>query len=286
MTMIQFTSPPMPHYIVSGEDTYAIGESHAARSKIGVFDLIVVTRGNLQLMEEDQSFDVQTGHYLLLLPERSHRTLRACTVQTHFYWLHFQTLGSWNEVSEQRVFIQHHQDLVNSPIEQFSFFLPQFNELHTPEDSYLLLKQLNLLKSQPLSSDRWRQQVLFQELLLKLTEGNRSRQNTPHIIVAEEAASFLRQNYRYPVSYAKLAESIHFHPNYIALCMKRIFGCTPLEFITRYRIEQAKLMLMHTNEQIGKVAEDSGFGSFPFFIRCFTKHTGYGPKAYRMKYRV
>jgi YesN/AraC family two-component response regulator len=276
----------MPHYVVSGEDTYPIGKSHAARTKIGVFDLIVVTKGNLQLMEEDYCYNVQAGHYLLLLPDRSHRTLHPCTQQTHFYWLHFQTLGSWNEVSEQRIFIQNHQDEAYLPIEQFSFFVPQFNELQSPEDSYLLLQQLNLLKSQPLSSDRWRQQVLFQELLLKLTEGNRSLQETPYLIVAEKVASFLRENYRNPVSYANLAEVIHFHPNYIALCMKRVFGCTPLEFVTRFRIEQAKLMLMHTNEQIGKIAEDSGFGSFPFFIRCFTKHTGYRPKAYRMKYRV
>jgi YesN/AraC family two-component response regulator len=237
-------------------------------------------------MEEERRFDVKAGQYLLLLPDRSHYTYRACIVKTHFYWLHFQTLGFWNEVEEQRTFVQPNKEDAYSLIEQFSFFIPQFDELHSPNECYLLLQQLNLLKSQPLSSDRWKQQVLFQELLLKLTESKRVLQDSPHIVIAEQAASYLRQNYRNLVSYAELAETLHFHQNYIALCMKRVFGSTPLEFLTRYRVEQAKLMLIHTNEQIGKIAEDSGFGSFPFFIRCFIKHTGFRPKAFRMKHRV
>jgi YesN/AraC family two-component response regulator len=286
MSMIQFTSPPMPHYIISGEDTYPVGGSHAARSKIGVFDMIIVSQGNLQLMEEERRFDEKAGQYLHLFPDRFHYSYRSCTEKTHFYWLHFQTLGSWNEVEEQRTFVQPNKEDVYSLIEQFSFFVPQFDELHSPNESYLLLQQLNLLKSQPLSSDRWKQQVLFQELLLKLTESKRVLQDSPHIVIAEQAASYLRQNYRNLVSYAELAETLHFHPNYIALCVKRVFGCTPLEYVTRYRIEQAKLMLIHTNEQIGKIAEDAGFGSFPFFIRCFTKHTGTRPKAFRMKHRI
>jgi AraC-like DNA-binding protein len=286
MALIQFTAPPMPHYIVSGEDTYSIGSSHAARSKIGVFDLIIVTQGTLFLMEEEEELEVKAGQYLLLLPDRAHRTYRACSEQTHFYWVHFQTLGSWGVASEQRGFIQLNEGENYARIEQFTFFLPQCNRLYSYEESYELIQQLNILRDQPLNTDRWKQQVLFQELLLKLAEGKRNLQMTPHILVAEQAASFLRQNYRNPVSYAELAEAVHFHPNYVALCMKRVFGVTPLEFVTRYRIEQAKLLLIHTNDQIGIIAEDSGFGSFPFFIRCFTKHTGFRPKAFRMKYRV
>ncbi|QGQ98348.1 AraC family transcriptional regulator [Paenibacillus psychroresistens] len=286
MSIIQFMSPPMPHYITCGEDTYYNGDSHAARNKIGVFDFILVTQGSLHMAEEEKNYEVQAGQYLLLLPDRSHRSLRACKMTTHFFWLHFQTLGSWNELSEHASFIYPNQDDVYSPLEQFSCFIPQFGDLYTPELSYSLMKQLNLLKAQPLSSDRWKQQVLFQELLFKLTEGERILQNRPHIVIAEQAASFLRENYRSPISYSQLAERLHFHPNYISLCMKRVYGCTPLEFITRYRVDQAKLLLIHTNEQIGKIAEDSGFGSFPFFIRCFTKHTGFRPKAFRMNYRI
>jgi YesN/AraC family two-component response regulator len=56
--------------------------------------------------------------------------------------------------------------------------------------------------------------------------------------------------------------------------------------LTRQRVEHAKRLLIHTDEPIGKIAEDIGFGSFPYFVRCFKKHTGTKPKAFRMQYRM
>ncbi|TFE26721.1 helix-turn-helix domain-containing protein [Cohnella luojiensis] len=67
--------------------------------------------------------------------------------------------------------------------------------------------------------------------------------------------------------------------------MKRSFGCTPLEYLTRHRVEQAKQLLVNTNEPIGTIAEETGFGSFPYFVRCFSRHTGFKPKAFRIRYR-
>jgi hypothetical protein len=59
-----------------------------------------------------------------------------------------ETLGSWNEVEEQRSYVHPYQEGAYSPIEQFSFFVPQFDELHSPNESFLLMQQLNMLKSQ------------------------------------------------------------------------------------------------------------------------------------------
>ena len=43
--IFQFTAPPLPHYIICGEDTYQVGDKHPDRYNIGVFDLILVTKG-------------------------------------------------------------------------------------------------------------------------------------------------------------------------------------------------------------------------------------------------
>ncbi len=67
--------------------------------------------------------------------------------------------------------------------------------------------------------------------------------------------------------------------------MKRTYGCTPLDYLTRYRIEQAKRLLIDTNEAIGSIAEQVGFGSFPHFVRCFGRLAGTTPKAFRMRFR-
>ncbi|MBW7457170.1 helix-turn-helix domain-containing protein, partial [Paenibacillus sepulcri] len=129
------------------------------------------------------------------------------------------------------------------------------------------------------------QQQLFQELLLQLQEEGGMSAASPYLAIADEAAAFLRRHYKEPLGYKRMSEELHFHANYIAVCMKKAFGCTPLEYVTRHRIEQAKRMLIHSNHAIGKIAEETGFGSFPYFIRCFSRYTGFKPKEFRMRFR-
>lgn len=287
MSTIRFFSPPMPHYILSGEDTYSIGTSHSTRKDIGVFDLIVVASGGLFMEEDGQEFAVSSGQYLLLRPDRSHRAVKPCKSETHFYWVHFQTLGAWEEVKQEPDDMMHPiPDDPFVPLERFSFYIPRCQPLGPL--SYAIFDKINMLNQlsgHPLTTSRWKQQVVFQELLFLLQEQLPAQADIPHIRVAEQVAAFLRQHYMESISYQDLSKAFHFHPNYISRCMKRLFGCTPLEYLTRYRIEQAKQLLARTDIPVSRVAERAGFGSLPFFIRCFGKRTGLRPREYRLKYR-
>jgi AraC-like DNA-binding protein len=284
MSKLRFTAPPMPHYIESGQDVYYSGAVHASRKDIGIFDLLVVTKGCLYLMEESREYEVSKNHYLILRPDRSHSTYQACKEETHFFWIHFQTLGSWSESTGSNSMLHPQSDDPYVRINQFACEFDNFGMLFQLAETYEYLERLERLRNQPYSIDRWKQQALFQELLL-LLHANEVSKATPQLLVAEQAAAYLRTHFREPVSYSELSGAVHFHANYIARCMKQIFGCTPLEYLTRLRIEQAKMLLTHTDEPIGKIAEECGFGSFPFFIRCFTKHTEHRPRAYRMRFR-
>ncbi|MFC4812470.1 helix-turn-helix domain-containing protein [Paenibacillus sp. GCM10023250] len=284
--MFRFTSPPMPHYIASGQDTYPAGGGHAARTGIGVFDLLAATRGCLYLEEEGLPLPVPAGGYAILRPDRAHRTLKPCDAETHFYWLHFQTLGSWSEVTEREPYVVPDYASPYLQIETFVYHVPRAGMLPVKEEAYAWLEELMRLQATPGAGARFRQQGLFQQLLGRLQEEGGASAKDPQLALADEAAAYLRRCYREPVSYKTLAEQLHFHPNYIAVCMKKAFGCTPLDYLTRYRIEQAKQLLIHTGEPIGKIAEDTGFVTFSYFVRCFGKHTGTRPKAFRQRYRT
>lgn len=284
--MLRFTSPPMPHFIVGGEDTYPVGGMHASRSRIGVFDLIAVTRGALHMEEEGEARDVPAGHYVILRPDFSHRTHRPCSEETHFYWLHFQTLGSWNETDERFPFAASDSGHPYATIEAFSFYLSTCGPLPGLMDVPELMRRLNLLQAHHSAAARWEQQQLFLELLLLLQRETSRPADSPHYAVAEKTAAYLRSHYREEIDYRMLAEAVHYHGNYIALCMKRAYGCTPLEYLTKHRVERAKQLLIHTDAKIGGIAEETGFGSFPYFVRCFARHVGMTPKAFRNRHRV
>lgn len=283
--MFQFIAPPLPHYITCGEDTYPIGGIHPDRSGIGVFDLIFVTRGCLFLEEELTMLTIPAGHYAILRPDRSHRTSQPCLEETHFYWLHFQTLGSWNEVSEQDSSLPAFEGHPLYQIEKFSIYISQKGAPLLPSQVEELLRRLMLQHQEQTVSARWKQQICFQDLLSMLQHTEGGEVQNPHLKVAELAGEYLRRHYREPISYKRMSEALHFHSNYIAICMKKTFGCTPLEYLTRHRIEQAKQTLIHTDDPIGRVAEQTGFGSFPYFVRSFARYTGHTPKSFRQLYR-
>ena len=98
--IFQFTAPPLPHYIICGEDTYQVGDKHPDRYNIGVFDLILVTKGRFSWRRTVFAYRVRAGCYLILRPDATHRTFEPCQEETHFYWSHFQMLGSWIETEE------------------------------------------------------------------------------------------------------------------------------------------------------------------------------------------
>jgi AraC-like DNA-binding protein len=121
--------------------------------------------------------------------------------------------------------------------------------------------------------------------LLQLQQETKLPASGSYLTLADEAAAFLRRNYKETFTYKLMSEELHFHANYISICMKRAYGCTPLDYLTRFRVERAKRQLIETNEAVGRIAEDTGFGSFPYFIRCFGRQVGMTPTAFRSQYR-
>ena len=59
------------------------------------------------------------------------------------------------------------------------------------------------------------------------------------------------------------------------------------EYISKYKIDQAKRLLTKTNDDhfsISKIAIESGFNTDDSFIILFKKHTKMSPENYRIKY--
>ncbi|MNE95133.1 Bifunctional transcriptional activator/DNA repair enzyme AdaA [compost metagenome] len=81
-----------------------------------------------------------------------------------------------------------------------------------------------------------------------------------------------------------LGDCLNFHPVYIARCMNREYGCSPMEYLLRYRIEQSKLLLMQTSFPISRIAEEVGFNQAPYFSSSFMKLEGISPRQYRQRF--
>ncbi|WP_219835261.1 helix-turn-helix transcriptional regulator [Paenibacillus sp. R14(2021)] len=295
MSLLQFTVPPLPHYMLCGLADYGIGGRHVNRRNIEVFDLLVVREGCLFLGEEDRTYEVGEGCALILRPDSYHYGTQGCDSYTSYYWLHFQTMGSWS-VTETELPRQGQEGL--EPYDEmntkalwsyethtFQIQVPQFAKLLHPGKVDELLGQLiQLNQSFYSSSAKWSQQALFQELLRQLSLSMAGEESSPAAACAEQAAAYMRKHYREPVTAQQLGEQLNFHPVYIARCMQRVYGCAPMEYLLHHRIEQAKLLLLQTDYAVTRIAEEVGFNQAAYFTSCFTRIEGISPRRYRQRF--
>jgi AraC-like DNA-binding protein len=270
---ITFPTPPFPYYLESGYRLYPIGETHPNRHHLGVYDLIYVCSGTLPIGEEDTRYELSSGDALILSPDRWHYSLRPCEVETAFYWVHFR---SHESVEEN---IQEHGGR-SLPIK-----LPKQWRASDPDLMKRLMAKLVNLTTESRTVAYWEEQQTFWELLRLMNDGGQLASSSQSMTVASQTEAFIKQNFQRDLTNESLSEVMHFHPNYLARCMKEVYGVTPLEFLQRYRIDQAKMLLLKTEWSMPRIAEHVGFHFTPYFSRTFKKRVGISPLAYRKQYQ-
>lgn len=281
---IHFAAPPFPYYLECNRTVYQPGEQHPNRSSLGIFDLLIVEQGCLFIGEEHNQWEVSAGHTLLLLPNRYHYSVKPCEETTSFIWIHFHTLADWSISEGEPVYINretHFQQFLAHP---YTIRVPQFGSLPDPFARSGQAEMLLQLSKGRRSSAVWQQQRIFEEILRMMDRAQHDHSESHAVEIAEKTETYIRNHYAEPLSNSSLADALHFHYNYLARCMKRVYGLTPMEYLTSYRLEQAKLLLLKTEISIARIAEQSGFESTTYFSRRFTQRIGISPLRFRKRY--
>lgn len=95
---------------------------------------------------------------------------------------------------------------------------------------------------------------------------------------------YLHTNYRTDITLGRLAEQFGFSPEYLTKIFKKHNGETPLKFIIRLRIDEAKQLLVNEPEmEIKQIGEYVGYPDSCYFSRVFKSNTGDYPSEYRAK---
>ncbi len=98
--------------------------------------------------------------------------------------------------------------------------------------------------------------------------------------VVEAALGIIRRDYAFLDSIASLAERLEVSQEYLTRCFCRYIGITPGKYLTRVRIENARLLLRQGGHSIQFVAEACGFTNANYFARIFRAAVGMNPAEY------
>jgi signal transduction histidine kinase/DNA-binding LacI/PurR family transcriptional regulator/AraC-like DNA-binding protein/ActR/RegA family two-component response regulator len=93
--------------------------------------------------------------------------------------------------------------------------------------------------------------------------------------------AYIHEHYAEPVSRAEMAAYANLSERHLNRCFRLETGVTPLTYLNRYRIDQAKVLLEKGDKSIAEVALATGFSDSSYLARVFRREVGLSPAAYR-----
>lgn len=96
----------------------------------------------------------------------------------------------------------------------------------------------------------------------------------------KEAINYIHENFTEPITIGSVSEHCGISNTYLSRMFKRIYMCTPLEYITKLRITYAKRLLVK-GSSVSDACFNSGFNDYNHFITKFKAFTNTTPLKYK-----
>jgi AraC-like DNA-binding protein len=95
-----------------------------------------------------------------------------------------------------------------------------------------------------------------------------------------KAVVYIHSHYAEPITRRDVADFVGLSERHLTRCFRQEMGITPITYLNRYRINQAKVLLGAGKKGITEVALDVGFSSSGYFTRVFRQEVGVAPSAF------
>jgi AraC-like DNA-binding protein len=195
-----------------------------------------------------------------------------------------------------------HPDLIRGSslglkMKEYTFFSYEISEaLHLSDRENQLLYDCIVKIQSELSQniDRYSQVLMVSniELLLNYCSRYYGRQfitrESVHADVVTKVESILKAYFENPEPYPEgipsvklLASKVNLSPSYLSDLLKKETGLSAQDHIHYFLIEQAKNVLIQTNQSVSEIAYSLGFEYPQYFSRLFKQKTGHTPLEYR-----
>lgn len=93
--------------------------------------------------------------------------------------------------------------------------------------------------------------------------------------------NFIHENYERQITLQDISDAAMISTRECSRCFHKCIGCSPVQYLTDYRIQRAISKLILTEMSITMVSEICGFSSVSYFCKVLKKQTGQTPFNYR-----
>jgi AraC family transcriptional regulator len=96
-----------------------------------------------------------------------------------------------------------------------------------------------------------------------------------------KVTAHIEANLELPIRSRELAAIAHLSPCHFSRVFRDSFGCSPLEYVTRRRMERAQGLMLSTDAPLSQIALDCGLTDQAHFSRLFRRFVGETPRSWR-----
>lgn len=232
--------------------------------KLNEHDFIYFLDGEWIIGQNGQSFHVQAGDVLILGANQNHYGISPCTPKTKTIFFHASSL----------------------PTDKFST-LP----IKTDKDEFLILTQVNCLQN-PNVKELFKKIIrahldkmssvataYFNTLIFELCELSFISSETQ---LASKIKGFIISSANVMVKNGDVAKKINVCKKKAEKVFKECYGQTIHEFLIKFKIEQAKQLLLHSPDlKLYEIAFNLGFYDQYHLCRVFKNQTGVSPTQFK-----
>lgn len=102
-------------------------------------------------------------------------------------------------------------------------------------------------------------------------------------VIINKACKYIEDQCNHALSLEEVAGVVHLSPFYFSRLFKKETGCKFIEFVTRCRMEKAKVLLARPDNNVVLIARQLGYNDPSYFCKVFRQEVGFSPNRYRQR---
>lgn len=244
-------------------------------------EVMYVISGTCVVETEDGRHEMRKGEFIFLDSNVPHRLI--VTKGNPCRMLNLEFVFQKSELNEG--FPSMRTLISGSPeLQRFLSQQATYSIYKDPSEIYQILRSLITELDDTTRESEWTVQLLLAQLLIRLAKLLGKEVTEPkqqQIAYVQEALEYMHQHYDYEMKVEDIAAAVNVHPGYLHRIFKQQIGRTPVQYLTDFRMEKAKMLLENTSIPVSDIADYVGLNSRQYFSSLFKKYTGRTPLEHR-----
>jgi len=283
----------------------SLSQVHADNGGLGIFAprwihpgrlltssvLLLGIRGHVPLTVDGDDLVLAPGRLVVLPAGVGHTGTAPLIEGASYFWLHFTLPEPGALLSQDEADTILSSGGVTSHRLDQAAFLPLAFELPEPEPHLAEFREL-LNQQQNPTYTGWKFQLLFQQMLIHLTETVIGAHQPPKVASSSSSVVYgilacLAENLTDPdLSIKSIAQTLGLNLDYAGRRFKQVMGLSVGDYLLGERLKVAVRKLKETNDTLEAISVACGFGSLRHFLRQFKAQFGTTPTEVRNRHHM